>query len=214
MKAGLYPRLHTWWAVRRPADMLLWVALEVPLTSLVDSCTTLLTYLVSLARKLDTHKRYVIYSERFKNYAVKYGEEIKANSKKRIKNKPGNNYILLSLEFNWWNHDPWCLFSLKSNINRYVLLKNLETGSGFKNNFAYLYLHAASLVSSCLWRLFVAVGRSTDTAQRPSRRRRHRRRRHRRRHRRRRVVSRLRRRLLVVLELVLLLPLCGAAVAV
>lgn len=66
------------------------------------------------------------------------------------------------------------------------------------NNFAYLYLHAASLVSSCLWRLLVAVGRSTDTIHRPSRRR---------------VVSRLRR-LLVVLELVLLLPLCGAAVSV
>ena len=49
---------------------------------------------------------------------------------------------------------------------------------------SYLYLHAASLVSSCLWRLFVAVGWSTDTAQRPSRRRRHRRRR---------IVSRLRR---------------------
>ena len=49
---------------------------------------------------------------------------------------------------------------------------------------AYLYLHAASLAASCLWRLFVAVGWSTDTAQRPSRRRRHRRRR---------IVSRLRR---------------------
>ena len=37
--------IHTRLAVRRPADMLLWVALvEVPLTSLVDSCTTLLTW--------------------------------------------------------------------------------------------------------------------------------------------------------------------------
>ena len=50
-----------------------------------------------MARK---DKRYVIYSERFKNYAVKYGEEIETNSKKGKTNKPGNNYINLSLEVN------------------------------------------------------------------------------------------------------------------
>ena len=34
----------------------------------------------------------------------------------------------------------------------YILLKNLENGSGLKK-IAYLYLHAASLASSCLWKL-------------------------------------------------------------